>query len=203
MANIDCTEALVANPERFMTSNVVMQWIQHERPEIVRVGAKYIEGAGVANLHGARVCFFYLKPEPPCLSVYWCPYSQDSFKSTMLGNDALFAMTPAVTGCSVGLGSGDGGVQMMCHVNSARIGVDWRGTGQEAARQASSQDAQIRYKLGQGATIASPVAYRATDQTTMVTFLALHGLGQPWQLWGLSYRKLGPTNYFHAGFTQY
>ncbi len=123
----------------------------------------------------------------------------------MLGNDALFALTVAVTGCSVGLGSGRNGNQMMCHVNSAQVGVDWKPQGDATARarQTQSQDAQLRYKLGSSATLASPTMYRATDLTNMVTFYACHGLSLPWSLSGLIYKKLGTTVYHHGGITKY
>ncbi|WP_370979573.1 hypothetical protein [Agaribacterium sp. ZY112] len=60
--------------------------------------------------------------------------------------------------------------------NSAQIGLDWKGTGQSAARQAQSQGAQIRYRLGADSSM-SPTAYRATDNSTMAAVFAIHGLG--------------------------
>jgi hypothetical protein len=205
MAYVDITDAFCGSPETFMANNVVMQWIQHEKDEIIKVGVRYIEGATVQNKPNGKACFFYIKKEPPCLSVYWCPYAQNSLKSAMLGNDALFAMTPAVTGCSVGIGMGANGNQMMCHVNSAQIGNDWKSVSdaEARARQAQSQDAQLRYKLGQGLSLASPTEYRAGDLTTMVTFYAVHGLNLPWKLHGLSYRKTGGTQYMHDGVIAY
>ena len=122
MAYIDITPEFCANPEGFMADNVVMQWIQHDADEIIKVGVKCIEGATIDNKPKGRVCFFYIKDSTPRLPVYWCPYAQNSVKSAMLGNDALFALTVAVTGCSVGLGSGGKGIQMMCHANSAEVG---------------------------------------------------------------------------------
>ena len=205
MAYIDITEEFCGSPEKFLADNVVMQWIQHGTPEILKVGVKYIENATVQNKPNGKACFFYIKDQAPCLSVYWCPYAQNSVKSAMLGNDALFALTEAVTGCSVGIGMGKNGSQMMCHANSAQIGVDWKSVSEQAARarQAQSQDAQLRYKLGYDLSLASPTAYRATDLTTMVTFYAVHGLNLPWKLHGLSYRKTGPTQYVHGGVIAY
>jgi hypothetical protein len=201
----DVTAEFCRDPEGFMRDNIVMQWIQHDRDEVISVGVKQIDDAVIDNKARGKVCYFYLKPSAPALSVYWCPYQQNKLKSAMLGNDALFALTVAVTGCSVGLGSGSNGAQMMCHANSAEIGTDWKpyGDAVSAARQAESQDAQLRYKLGQGATIASPVQYKATDTDTMVTFFGVHGLGMPWHLYGLSYRKVGGNRYFHGGVNSY
>ena len=205
MAYIDITPEFCANPEGFMADNVVMQWIQHDADEIIKVGVKCIEGATIDNKPKGRVCFFYIKDSTPRLPVYWCPYAQNSVKSAMLGNDALFALTVAVTGCSVGLGSGGKGIQMMCHANSAEVGNDWKSVSTEAAaaRQAQSQDAQLRYKLGQDLALASPEAYRAADRQTMVTFYAVHGLGLPWTLFGLNYKKIGASIYNHGGVTRY
>jgi len=160
----DITEEFCRAPEEFMRANVVMQWIQHDKDEVISVGVKHIDDAVVDNIPNGKVCYFYCKEGAPALPAYWCPYQQNKLKSAMLGNDALFAFTAAVTGCSVGIGSGGGGVQMMCHVNSAQIGNDWKGTGQEAVRQAQSQDAQLRYKLGNDADLSSPVGYREDDQ---------------------------------------
>ncbi len=205
MAYIDISEEFCGDPEGFMANNVVMQWIQHEKAEVIKVGVKYIENAVVQNKPDGKACFFYLKPEPPCLAVYWCPYAQNTLKSAMLGNEALFALTAAVTGCSVGLGSGKNGNQMMCHVNSAQVGVDWKSVSEQEARarQAQSQDAQLRYKLGQDLNLASPTMYRSNELDTMVTFYAVHGLNLSWQLCGLSYRKTGGNQYFHGGVLRY
>ncbi|MBV1882809.1 MAG: hypothetical protein KUG82_14325 [Pseudomonadales bacterium] len=203
MAYIDITEQFCAGPEKFMEENVVMQWIQRDSADVFGVGVKMIENAVVSNKPNGKVCFFYEKTTTPSLPAYWCPYSQNQFKSSMLGNDALFAFTPGVTGCSVGIGSGSGGSQMMCHVNSAQVGLDWKGTGQSADRQAQSQDAQLKYKLGNDLSIASPLDYRSADNAVILTVFAVHGLSLPWQLKSLSYKKLGPTRYFHAGVRNY
>ncbi len=201
----DVTPEFCRDPESFMRDNVVMQWIQHDKDQVIQVGVKQIDGATVDNKARGKVCYFYLKDSAPALPVYWCPYQQNKLKSAMLGNDALFALTVAVTGCSIGLGSGGNGIQMMCHVNSAEIGTDWKPYGDAVAgqRQAESQDAQLRYKLGQEAVIASPTQYRAADKETMVTFFGVHGLSLPWQLYGLSYRSLGGQRYFHGGVHSY
>ena len=94
---------------------------------------------------------------------------------------------------------------MMCHANAAEVGNDWRSVSVDAAaaRQAQSQDAQLRYKLGYDLALASPDAYRAADRETMVTFYAVHGLSKPWRLFGLSYRKIGANLYNHGGITNY
>ncbi len=203
MAYVDVTEQFCAAPEDFLSKNIVMQWIQRNDAGVFGVGVKMIENAIVDNMPHGKVCFFYEKAEAPSLPAYWCPYQQNNFKSAMLGNDALFAFTPAVTGCSVGIGSGQNGTQMMCHVNSAQIGTDWKGTGQEAARQAQSQDAQLRYKLGHDLNMLSPTEYRAQDNTTILSVFAVHGLSQAWQLKALNYRKTGQNRYFHAGVQNY
>ena len=203
--NKDVTDQFVAAPEQFMEDNVVMQWIQHDKDEMINVGVKRLEGATVDNKSNGSVCYFYIKDSPPSLPTYWCPYQQNKLKSAMLGNDALFALTVAVTGCSVGVGSGRNGVQMMCHANAAEIGTDYLSVGPEAsaARQASSQDAQLRYKLGYDLTLASPNQYRADDTSKMVTFYGVHALNKPWILRGLSYRKLGGQRYWHGGVVTY
>ena len=199
----DVTDAFCADPEGFMRRNVVMQTIPSDTPAGV-IGIRMFAGAAKVEGDGdAKVCFTRLasKGQVPSLPAYWCPYEQDKMKSVMLGDDALFAFTPTMDGCSVGLGSATStGAQMMSHVNAARIGREWESEGiaTARARQASSQNAQLRYKLGNDANILSPEDYRPKGKMSSTTF-AVHPLGKPWTLYTLTYRKNVQGNYVHGG----
>ena len=53
---------------------------------------------------------------------YWCPYDQDRFGYTTLGNNADFMFTPTMDGCSFGIGqAGADGSVMVGHINSTRF----------------------------------------------------------------------------------
>lgn len=202
----DITEAFCADPEGFMRRHVVLQTIPNDTPAGV-IGVRML--AGAAKVHqnpDAKVCFTRLatQGQTPSLPAYWCPYEQNAMKSVMLGDDALFAFTPTMDGCSVGLGSATRtGSQMMSHVNAGAIGRDWEDYGLQTARarQSSSQHAQLRHKLGTSAQILSPEDYRPNGQMASTTF-AVHALGRPWSLYTLTYRKTGEGTYVHGGVQQ-
>ncbi|OUS26971.1 hypothetical protein A9Q99_17330 [Gammaproteobacteria bacterium 45_16_T64] len=206
MTYIDVTEKFCENPEKFMEQNVVLQWIQDPEASLVNVGVKAHVGAKVENKPGAMVCHIYNKSSAPSLPSYWCPYQQNGFKSTMLGNEALFAFTSPVNGCSVGLGSGKGGVQMMAHVNTAQVALDWRDTDTFSIphdgpdRQTTGQDAKLKKALGKDSTLVSRRSY---GMDKILTVFAVHGLGLAWQLKAQAYKEVGKNRYHHYGVTDY
>lgn len=206
MATIDVTETFCADPEKFMRENVVLQWVSDNGAGLINLGVKAHTDKRVKNLPNGKVCHFYKKDAPPSLPSYWCPYQQNGFRSTMLGNDALYAFTSPVNGCSVGLGSGDHGVQMMAHSNAASVATDWRDAkgfsipSDGPTRQTTGQDAQIKKALGQDSSLISRTTY---GMDKILTVFAVHGLGLPWKLKALAYRKSSNHVYIHEGVTDY
>lgn len=203
----DVTKQFCADPEGFLNDNVVLQKIADATPAGLIGVRMYAGEAKVDKKPNAMVCYTVLadKGQAPSLPAYWCPYQQNAMISSMLGDDALFAFTPTMNGCSVGLGSSTGsGAQMMCHSNAGAIGREWESEGLDVARsrQSSSQHAQLRYKLGNSALILSPEDYRPNALMQSTTF-AVHLLGKPWALKTLTYRNIGNSTFVHGGVTTY
>ncbi len=203
----DVTEQFCADPEGFMDGNVVLQKIANDTPAGVIGVRMYAGNAKIDNKPSGMVCYTVLanRGQTPSLPAYWCPYEQNALKSAMLGDDALFAFTPTMNGCSVGLGSSTGsGAQMMSHSNAGAIGAEWEseGLGVARARQSQSQHNQLRFKLGNSALILGPEDYRPNAVMESTTF-AVHALGRPWTLNTLTYRRTGRATYQHGGVTEY
>lgn len=203
----DVTDIFCADPQGFMNDNVVLQMIANDTPAGV-IGIRVFAGdAKIDNKPAGLVCYTVLadKGQSPSLPAYWCPYEQNAMKSVMLGDDALFAFTPTMNGCSVGLGSSTSdGSQLMCHVNAGAIGAEWESTGIDnaRARQSQSQHAQLRNKLGNKSLVLSPEDYRPNAVMQSTTF-AVHALGKPWRLQTLTYHKTGKATYKHGGVMKY
>ncbi len=203
----DVTELFCADPEGFMEENIVLQTIADATPAGLIGVRVFAGGAKIMNKPGAMVCYTRLadEGETPSLPAYWCPYKQNDMKYAMLGDEALFAFTPTMNGCSVGLGSPTGGgAQMMCHSNAGAIGAEWESDGLDVARsrQSASQHAQLRNKLGNSGLILSPEDYRPKGEAQSTTF-AVHALGKPWMLKTLTYWKPGKVTYLHGGVATY
>lgn len=208
MPYVDVTDAFCADPEGFMNNNIVIQKINSSDAGIIAVKVFASPDAKIGNMVGGKVCVMMeaRRGDTPALPAYWCPYTQNELKSAMLGDGALYAFTPTMDGCSIGLGSGANAQQMLCHVNSAAIGAEWSSGGRDLnslrARQSQSQSAQLRAKLGPNAAIANPADYRLDgtgDHSMSSTTFGVHALGRPWRLRTLRYRKMGTITYFHGG----
>ena len=203
------TPAFSANPEGFMEKNIVIQKVPDATPagqlDVVIIVAK---GYGVINRKGGLVCMMAKKPSSveESMNIYWCPYTQNQLKSVMLGNDALYAFTPTMDGCSAALGShGGNGVQMMSHANSGGIGGKLeKSLGIDVARQyqQAAQHIDLEKHLGTVTQIINPSDYRADghgDHTMSSTTFAYHAMGKAWSLHTQTYRKVGTKTFFHGG----
>lgn len=200
----DVTDAFCANPERFMENNSVLI-PEATVPSDTKAGIQYFQcfsgAATISNKPNGKVCYLKLATEndKPALPAYWCPYEQNGLKSVMLADDALFAFTPTMNGCSLGLGSANGASQMMHHVNAAAIGKEWESVSESEgrARQAMSQFNQLRHSKNCD-FILGPNDYRQGDNTINSTTFAVQALSRPWIIKTLTYRKTG-NSYFHNG----
>lgn len=202
------TPAFSGNPEAFMRKNIVIQKVRDSaKPGLMDVVIIAVKGYAIINSPGGIVCMMAPKPADvsESMRIYWCPYEQNGIKSVMLGSDALYAFTPTMNGCSVGLGShGGGGNQQMAHVNAGRVGKDWEAQGMDVgrARQASSQHAQLTNKLGHDSTIIQPEDYRLNghgEHQMESTTHASHAFNGAWNLYTQTYRKAGSKTYYHGG----
>ena len=207
VANIDMTDVFCRSPEAFFAENIVVQRVADDTAGVIDVRVVADDSLKIGNMTNGKVCMM-VKARPgtvPSLSAYWCPYLKNTLKSAMLGDDALYAFTPTMDGCSIGLGTPSGGSQMLAHVNAAALGVEWEktdGLTVGRARQSQSQLAQLQQALGTQASIIGPADYRpdgtGTQSMSSTTF-GVHALGRPWRLYTLTYRKIGATTYFHGG----
>lgn len=210
MPMVDVTDVFCMDPEGFMRQNIILQKITRTEPGVVNVRVLADSDSKIGNVPGDKVCVMALaKPGVrPALPAYWCPYEQNTLKTAMLGDDALYAFTPTMDGCSIGLGSPSAsGAQLIAHVNASQIGKDWEpDVGMNAARQrqAQSQHNQLRQALGGAATIVNPEDYRldgtGTHSMSSTTY-GVHALGRPWKLHTLTYRRMGEKSWFHGGVT--
>ncbi len=213
MAMVDVSELFCMDPEGFMRENIVMQRIGLSDPGLIAVVVYQDTRKKVGNKIGARVCVMAkAKPDQkPALPSYWCPYKDNDIKSAMLGDEALFAFTPTMDGCSVGLGSEtDTGAQMLCHVNAKKVGAEWSQKGADIvtgrARQSASQRAQLVAALGHDATFINPGDYRQDghgEHTMSSTTYGIHALGKPWTIYTQTYRQLSELTFIHGGVTSF
>ena len=202
----DVTEEFCGNPEAFMNNNIVLvSFIDPLTPAGLQYFTCWQGGAAISNKPNGKVCILKVASEKtrPALPVYWCPYVQYKAISTMLGNEALFAFTATMDGCSVGLGSSNAGNQAFVHVNAAQIATEWESEGADVARarQEASQHAQLMHSHD-CTTIVNPSDYRPQNLRSSTTF-AVHGLGQAWTIKTLTYARSNATNYEHHGVTSY
>lgn len=106
--------------------------------------------------------------------VYWCPYQEDSLKSTTVGNAANLMLTAPMNGCSFGVGAAaTDGSRYVAHINMK--------SQLDAGRK---QDAVLRGSR-LGATIVSPSTYMGDDQDPVhvITFGVRNALTRQWSFY--------------------
>ncbi len=207
------------SPETFLRKNIVIQRVPGE-PDVgdyTDAAKKLLKvvvvdtGKRVSNNRQGKVCYMRLAHpgELPSLLVYWCPYVQDDLRGAALANDALFMFTPTMNGCSLGVGSYAGnGVRLVTHVNMANSGAavpNYRPVSAARAQQRKLQRNILISEHGPTVDIISPEQYMTDnkgEETMESTTFGIHGIGQDWQFFTLSYKKLGPQTYSHGGVKQ-
>jgi hypothetical protein len=88
---------------------------------------------------------------------YWCPYEQDSVKSTTVWRHGNALFTDKMDGCTFGVGSvGANGAVRVCHVNQSQYQV----SSADTALMEQHQHDDALAELGVGATLLEPSKYR-------------------------------------------
>ncbi len=122
-------------------------------------------------------------------SIYWCPYKDDSLKSTTVGNAANIMLTAPMNGCSFGVGAAAAdGSRYVAHINMKSQRNAW-----------NKQDAVLRgSRLGD--TVISPHMYMGGDQDPVhvITFGVRNPSSGQWRF----YYQLTKTGIGATGITK-
>ena len=121
--------------------------------------------------------------------IYWCPYKEDSLKSTTVGNAANIMFTAPMNGCSFGVGAAaSDGSRYVAHINMKSQANAW-----------NKQDAILNGSR-LGAAIISPHMYMGGDMDPVhvITFGVRSAATGQWQF----YYQLTKTGIGAAGITK-
>ena len=143
---------------------------------------------------------------------YYCPYANNDWQPSMLGNKAQFMFTDQMDGCTFGVGSqgnGTNGHVLVCHVNTTRAGgaalpLAGEVTPEDRLRsqeqQAKLQRNIVRSELGMDASFIEPSTYMFEGQKRILkgTTFGFHDLRGKWNFFTLSWRRSN-QGFFHGG----
>lgn len=195
----------VNSPVQFMTDNIVqVTEIDPDDPRLnqqpVRV-TLHDTGLKIMNKPNGKLfeLFITTNPATPAIDAYFCPYQNDKSFFVTLDNDADFMFTPQMAGCSFGVGSQNGGVCRVGHVNFISLRNDYNEEAEKRERMYSAQNAFLRNRLDIGNDrVIKPSDYRGPDLNLSSTTFGVRQ-GGTWSFKTLRYNKPGAQTFLHHG----
>jgi hypothetical protein len=196
----------IRDPLQFMRDNIVLVNTMRVSDDEPAIEVRVFENPNVriGNMPNGRVYEMGMRNnnrgrDDEYLKIYFCPYGDDEAHFITLGRDANFMFTPAMDGCTFGVGSQNGeGVVRVGHVNYALAGKKWGAQdGQE--RQREAQRNVLGDRLGWNAKMIQPEMYKGLQNDRSATTFGILDDDYYWSFYTLRYIQLGGQTFLHYG----
>jgi hypothetical protein len=150
----------LADPKQFMTTNIVLPSMSSPRNKVEPSTPSgifqfsFVKSDKSDNLFRIENLDNYNQDKPRFMA-YYCHYSPDKMFSMTLGDEMNLMLTPAMNGCSFGVGSDtQSGARLVAHANVSRTEYSSQGIREQGATQAQQIGETIP-----GASIIGPADY--------------------------------------------
>lgn len=207
------SSAFIATPVQFTDDNIVLTNENIGKTQadgkLQTVCLKKLDRMGRKNGRNVPIYFLTLARDgvPPGeqFDVYWCPYNQGETLHCNLGNASRFMFTATMNGCTLGVGSQNGGNCRVAHANDAKAMRPLSGLLSHEAFATQQRQFQ-RNSLwadfnSANISLITPDDYLTTgvdsSQQSITTF-AIHDIGKSWSFYTQRSVKIG-GNYIHRG----